>query len=444
MEIRERVEETAAPPPALFAPAADVPQERFRPPLFLALSDDDLLGVGVPREWLADVRNASEDSILDIAEHLPEEAVEALLEYVSTGVLRPAAVSLADDDPFAHPDALRRFRMLDGVEELERALSFPWDRWTVFLHPAQRGVVERAYSGAARVSGSAGTGKTVAALHRAVFLARRKDSARVLLTTVSDSLAVALRVKLGCLVGNEPVVAGRISVESLDRVGRDLHAAAFGTPNIVWTPGPCGAGRSTATSPGLAEGLASGESSAKPSGPSSPVSAPDWRRTGRSPWPTFLRASATMSMPRSPRARRRLSIMPSSTRRRTWGQPRFEIYPDEAKETQAVGLWLAELLEDGVAAEEVAVIVRSDRELDRAHAAVEAAGAASCALTEGSPRLGWPSAPCTTPRVWSSVRWPSWPATTRSFLRRSASSPSPMRRTLRSSTTPSGTSFASP
>ena len=61
---------------------------------------------------------------------------------------------------------------MSNVEELERALDYPWEKWTVFLHPAQRQLVERDYSGPARVSGSAGTGKTIVALHRAVFLAR--------------------------------------------------------------------------------------------------------------------------------------------------------------------------------------------------------------------------------------------------------------------------------
>ena len=41
-------------------------------------------------------------------------------------------------DPFAHPDAQRRFRVVTSVEELERALDAPWDKWTVFLHPEQR------------------------------------------------------------------------------------------------------------------------------------------------------------------------------------------------------------------------------------------------------------------------------------------------------------------
>jgi hypothetical protein len=49
-------------------------------------------------------------------------------------------------NPFDHPDAQRRFRAMANVEELERALDFPWEKWTVFLHPEQRQLVERDYA----------------------------------------------------------------------------------------------------------------------------------------------------------------------------------------------------------------------------------------------------------------------------------------------------------
>ena len=49
------------------------------------------------------------------------------------------------------------------ADELGRALEFPWEKWTIFLHPAQRQIVEKDYNGPARVSGSAGTGKTIVA-----------------------------------------------------------------------------------------------------------------------------------------------------------------------------------------------------------------------------------------------------------------------------------------
>jgi len=167
-----------------------VPSE---PPLLVDFSDDDLLSYGVPIEWLDEVREATENSILEIADHLPSEAAEAVLNLavgVTPEVVQPVS---AGTDPFDHPDAQRRFRVMSNVEELERALEYPWEKWAVFLHPAQRELVDRSYNGPARVSGSAGTGKTVVALHRAVFLARENPDARILLTTFSDAWPIPSR-----------------------------------------------------------------------------------------------------------------------------------------------------------------------------------------------------------------------------------------------------------
>ncbi|MGH8156345.1 MAG: 3'-5' exonuclease, partial [Rhodanobacteraceae bacterium] len=107
-------------------------------------------------------------------------------------------------------------------------LDAPWDKWTIFLHPAQREWVEKNYGGPARVSGSAGTGKTIVALHRAVYLARTHPESRVLLATFSATLANALRVKLRRLVGNEPRLIERIEVQAMDAVGARLYEAQFG------------------------------------------------------------------------------------------------------------------------------------------------------------------------------------------------------------------------
>ena len=155
--------------------------------------------------WLDEVHAATEDGLSSTSlDHLPTEAAEALLELATGGTPARPVQTDPDIDPFAHPDAQRRFRVMANVEELERALEYPWEKWTVFLHPTQRDLVERRYNGPARVAGSAGTGKTVVALHRAVHLARAHPRANVLLTTFSDTLARALGRKLELLVGNEP------------------------------------------------------------------------------------------------------------------------------------------------------------------------------------------------------------------------------------------------
>jgi mRNA-degrading endonuclease RelE of RelBE toxin-antitoxin system len=228
VEVRERVQEIIIPKfVTLKEPAYS------KPPLFTNVPDDELLSYGVPPEWLADIRVANEDSLLDLADHLPGEAAEALLN-LATGTTPQISLPVPPGaDPFAHPDAQRRFRTMDNVEELERALEYPWEKWIVFLHPAQRQLVEKDYSGPARVSGSAGTGKTIVALHRAVYLARNHPDARVLLTTFSETLANALKTKLRRLISNEPRLGERLEVQAMDAIGKRLYEVNFGPLNLV-------------------------------------------------------------------------------------------------------------------------------------------------------------------------------------------------------------------
>ena len=209
------------------------PANGFPARLLADIPDDQLLGYGVPAEWLEEVRTADEDSVLDLAGHLPAEAAEALLELAVGKTPQPSLPAPSGTDPFNHPDALRRFRVMRNVEELQEALEYPWEKWIIFLHPAQLGLVERKYNGPARVSGSAGTGKTVVALHRAAFLAKSNPDARILLTTFSDALANLLRTKLELLIHQEVRPDRRIVVDSLDAVGLSLYGATFGLPQLA-------------------------------------------------------------------------------------------------------------------------------------------------------------------------------------------------------------------
>jgi len=223
VEVRETVREVVIPkyveaPPVEIAPKA----------LFADIAEETLLSYGVPHEWVSGVRDATEATLFDLAEHLPKEAAEALLDLaVGATPQLPAAIPAAAD-PFAHPDAQRRFRVIESVEELERALDAPWEKWTVFLHPAQRQLVEKSFGGPARVYGSAGTGKTIVALHRAVHLARTNREARVLLATFSPALANALRLRIRQLIGNEPRIGERLEVHSMSSIGHRLYEANFG------------------------------------------------------------------------------------------------------------------------------------------------------------------------------------------------------------------------
>lgn len=228
VEIRETVREIVVP---TFVHREAAPPAARR--LFEGFSEDQILGMGVPMEWVPDVMAATEDSLLSIATHLPAEAAEALLELATGGRPRGAKALVAVADPFEHPDAQRRFRVMTNEDELRQALDYPWEKWMVFLHPEQRQCVDRNYGGPARVAGSAGTGKTIVAIHRAAHLARSHPEARVLLTTYSDSLANALENRMRRLLGSEPKLAERIDVHSLPAIGRRLYRAAFGDVRVA-------------------------------------------------------------------------------------------------------------------------------------------------------------------------------------------------------------------
>lgn len=232
VEVRERVEEVEIFKPREVA-ATPAPAFKTAARLFDNLRKFELMAFGVPEEWVEDVRAATEDSLFDLLPHLPQEAQEALLQLAVGEAPEPPAPAPAEADPFGHPDAQRRFRVLANAEELQQALDFPWDKWAVFLHPAQRDLVERRFNGPARVSGSAGTGKTIVALHRAVHLARANQQANVLLTTFSKPLAAALQARLTTLIGGDADLAKRITVKPISAVGYDIYASRFGQPQIA-------------------------------------------------------------------------------------------------------------------------------------------------------------------------------------------------------------------
>ncbi|MEE4211693.1 MAG: UvrD-helicase domain-containing protein, partial [Parvularcula sp.] len=172
-------------------------------------------------------------TVLDIASHLPDEAQEAVL---AAAVGEAPTIRISDTGEgsgFTHPDAQRRFRVIGDEDELAAALDAPWDDWAVFLHPAQREFVERDFSGPARVIGSAGTGKTVVALHRAVRLAAGSAENRVLLTTFSPDLAQGLADKLERLIAGRADLGTRITVATLSEVSRSLGHKLFDRMNLA-------------------------------------------------------------------------------------------------------------------------------------------------------------------------------------------------------------------
>ena len=99
-----------------------------------------------------------------------------------------------------HPASKLEFTYAKGSEDLEYVINNEsFQDWLVFLHPAQQQYAVKDRNGAFRLSGGAGTGKTVVAIHRAKHLAEEHPESRILLTTFTKTLADSLAQNVGRL-----------------------------------------------------------------------------------------------------------------------------------------------------------------------------------------------------------------------------------------------------
>jgi len=208
--------------------------EIFKPAkgrLFADIRDRHLTRLGVPGTLLPLVRGLNSEEELDkIAEYLPEEAYESLfflaagfsLEEVLREIEAAGVEKTVDTSDYEkaldNPDSKRRFFMVEEDLELAAILNAPLEKWRVFLHPSQRKLVEREWNGPVRVLGGAGTGKTVAAMHRARWLAQNVftgENDRILFTTFTRNLAADIKDNLGKICSENTM--RRIDVVNLDR-----------------------------------------------------------------------------------------------------------------------------------------------------------------------------------------------------------------------------------
>ncbi len=239
VEVRELVEDIKIQPKTI---ANDISEDL--PVIFENLDNEQLLSIGVPEDWIEDILNADEETFLNIAEHLPQEASEILLEVASGDISFDQAVKLAqinteqanetNNHGFTHPAAERRFRIVQDSEELAIALDYSWEKWIIFLHPSQKKYVNQTFNGPARISGSAGTGKTIVAIHRAYSLSKKYPKNKILLTTFNKTLANTMELKLKRLMGNDLAALDRIEVKHLESIAYDLFKKVTNKqPNIV-------------------------------------------------------------------------------------------------------------------------------------------------------------------------------------------------------------------
>jgi superfamily I DNA/RNA helicase len=194
---------------------------------FAAVTEDDLIAFAdrLDTEWQSNVLYgmAMGLSISQIKDSL-EIRVETDTSAAESDDNRAQDKRLVD--ALKHPAAQMQFTFVDSDEELQRVIEGgDFGAWRVFLHPEQRRYATRSYKGPFRLTGGAGTGKTVVLIHRAKNLAKLNPGSRIILTTYTRALAENLRRDLERLDPGTPV-AGSLGSAGVFVQGVDALVAA--------------------------------------------------------------------------------------------------------------------------------------------------------------------------------------------------------------------------
>jgi superfamily I DNA/RNA helicase len=220
--------------------------------LFAQVSDADMTRLGIDENTRTIARLLTSDAHLDAMQRMiPEAQYNALyllagglpVEEVWAEVAQYAASSAPQDEQVDTGNLVKamertpgRVVFVKGNEDLDKILEHPFAAWRIFLHPAQRKIAYAPrYAGPAQVTGGAGTGKTVTALHRAAYLARRAagqltltaPAASVLLTTFTRNLADALQTQFELLVDDEDA-RGQVEIRNVDSLAHRVVGQARG------------------------------------------------------------------------------------------------------------------------------------------------------------------------------------------------------------------------
>ena len=179
---------------------------------------------GVPEELITLVHSIHDLDTLDEAEDkLPQDAYENLFSFFDGNsiddIIEEMEAGKAKDgeDSLLSNNNKRRFIELTDDECLAQIMEEGMEKWQLFLHPSQSKLVKSDYKGTTKISGSAGTGKTIAALHRLEYLCGQQD-AKILFTTYTT----ALMNNISKLVTKMRISSQCYDLKNIDKVLRQV------------------------------------------------------------------------------------------------------------------------------------------------------------------------------------------------------------------------------
>lgn len=189
---------------------------------------EELTQLGVPEILLPSVRKINTmDDLEAIEKYLPTDVFETLfylLDGADVAILineiqEGRITSTHPDEMAASPNNQRSFIELTDDELFNEALSGKLEKWKYYLHPSQRKYVNGDFRGPVKITGGAGTGKTVAALHRLKFLS---DFAQIDHPILFTTFTKALTQNLVGLAEQLKIPKDRIRITHIDSLAFEM------------------------------------------------------------------------------------------------------------------------------------------------------------------------------------------------------------------------------
>jgi mRNA-degrading endonuclease RelE of RelBE toxin-antitoxin system len=233
VSIIDIIDESAKPTQTIDALFQGHKQDRKYGKLFIGYTDNELLEMGLTEENLPHVRVLDDlNEIESIERLLPIDVYNHLLS-LALGIVDKPVVSdeklRTSLEKYQGGDELYSFV---NTEEFHRALDGSLEDWMLFLASSQRVLANRDYNGSARVRGVAGSGKTVVALHRARYLARKPETKKVLFLTYGNRLPNVIKYLFEKLVGNNSPEVDKFECLSIHQLCRKIMSQNGLNPQV--------------------------------------------------------------------------------------------------------------------------------------------------------------------------------------------------------------------
>lgn len=194
--------------------------------IFMGLyTKKELLKIGVPEILIPSVlKIISIDELEKLGSFLPDDIFEKLFYLLDGASIDNLITEMQEglatnkDDQFTSKNNSRSFIELTDDEMFNEALQGSLQKWKYYLHPSQAAFINGNFKGEIKLSGAAGTGKTVAALHRLKFLSiHSKSDLPILFTTYTKELT-----------NNLKALSEELDIPSNQYVIENIDSLAFG------------------------------------------------------------------------------------------------------------------------------------------------------------------------------------------------------------------------